>query len=168
MLLETRILAPGEKFPNFDELNAKCDKSEWRQSFGEEVGPWSGQHVVYFIDELYNKYSWPSPTTTVGSAICVREFADQIAMVRKFKDQLDQYGDNFLQQQILGHVENGRVYGEVHPHRCDYGGTRSLPPSEAQPPRPQKAKHQEGVAPPARDGLLPDEGDEAGRAGCTA
>src|SRR5215470_9810673 len=32
MPLETRILAPGEKFPNFDELNKKCDKSEWRQS----------------------------------------------------------------------------------------------------------------------------------------
>src|SRR5262249_3100610 len=30
-------------------------------------------------------------------------------------DQLDQYGDNFLQQQILEHVVNDRVYAEIHP-----------------------------------------------------
>src|SRR5262249_28757229 len=41
-------------------------------------------------------------------------------------DQLDQYGDNFLQKQILDHIENGRVYGDIHPHRSDYGGTPSL------------------------------------------
>src|SRR5262249_57807947 len=49
-------------------------------------------------------------------------------------DQLDQYGDNFLQQQILGHIENGRVYGEVHPHRSDYGGYPPFPVSVFHPP----------------------------------
>src|SRR5262249_3471056 len=105
MLLETRILAPGEKFPNFDELNAKCDKSEWRMSFGELKGPWEGQHVVYFIDELFNKYSWPSPTTTKGSSICVREFAAQVAMVRKFN------GENVFAVTELGHVDFPTAYG---------------------------------------------------------
>jgi len=105
MPLETRILAPGEKFPNFDELNKECPKSEWRQRFGEEQGPWCGQHVVYFIDELYNKYSWPSPTTTVGSSICVREFVAQIAMVRKFK------GEDVYAVTELGHVDFPTGYG---------------------------------------------------------
>src|SRR5262249_11073695 len=83
--IETRILAPGERFPNFDELNAKCPQSEWREKFNKRQGPWSGQHVVYFIDEHYNKYTWPSPITTIGSAICVRELANQVELVRKFK-----------------------------------------------------------------------------------
>jgi hypothetical protein len=89
MPIETHILAPGEKFPNFDERNAKCPQSEWREKFGRMVGPWEGQHVVYFIDELYNRYSWPSPITTIGSAICVRELAEQIKLVRKVKRVLN-------------------------------------------------------------------------------
>src|SRR5262245_19875686 len=74
-------------------------------------------------------------------------------------DQLDQYGDNFLQQQILGHVENGRVYGEIHPHRSDYGGTRSLRFSYSHPPLQQMPKHDEELAPLIRSVFLPEEGE---------
>jgi len=74
-------------------------------------------------------------------------------------DQFDQYGDNFLQQQILGHVENGRVYGEVHPHRSDYGGTRSLRFSYSHPPLQQMPKHDEELAPLIRSVFLPEEGE---------
>jgi DNA polymerase I-like protein with 3'-5' exonuclease and polymerase domains len=74
-------------------------------------------------------------------------------------DQLDQYGDNFLQQQILGHVENGRVYGEVHPHRSDFGGTRSLRFSYSHPPIQQMPKHDEELAPLIRGVFLPEEGE---------
>jgi len=58
--LETCILAPGERFPNFDQLNDKCDRSEWRERFGNLTGPYSGQHALYFIDEQYNRFTWPS------------------------------------------------------------------------------------------------------------
>ena len=74
-------------------------------------------------------------------------------------DQLDQYGDNFLQQQILGHVENGRVYGEIHPHRSDFGGTRSLRFSYSHPPLQQMPKHDEELAPLIRGAFLPKEGE---------
>jgi len=74
-------------------------------------------------------------------------------------DQLDQYGDNFLQQQILGHVENSRVYGEIHPHRSDYGGTRSLRFSYSHPPLQQMPKHDEELAPLIRSVFLPEEGE---------
>jgi len=85
--LVTRILAPGEKFPDFKRLNAECDHSEWRTSFGKEVGPWSGQHCLYFVDEHWNRYTWPSPTSTIGSAIAVREIIEDINLVRKFRDE---------------------------------------------------------------------------------
>src|SRR5262249_4610682 len=74
-------------------------------------------------------------------------------------DQLDQYGNNFLQQQILGHIENGRVYGEIHPHRSDYGGTRSLRFSYSHPPLQQMPKHDEELAPLIRSVFLPGEGE---------
>jgi len=74
-------------------------------------------------------------------------------------DQLDQYGDNFLQQQILDHVENGRVYGEIHPHRSDYGGTRSFRFSYSHPPLQQMPKHDEELAPLIRACFLPEQGE---------
>jgi DNA polymerase I-like protein with 3'-5' exonuclease and polymerase domains len=74
-------------------------------------------------------------------------------------DQLDQYGDNFLQKQILEHVVNGRVYGEIHPHRSDFGGTRSLRFSYSHPPLQQMPKHDEELAPLIRGVFLPEEGE---------
>jgi DNA polymerase I-like protein with 3'-5' exonuclease and polymerase domains len=74
-------------------------------------------------------------------------------------DQLDQYGDNFLQTQILGHVENGRVYGEIHPHRSDFGGTCSFRFSYSHPPLQQMPKHDEELAPLIRGVFLPEEGE---------
>src|SRR5262249_55827576 len=61
--------------------------------------------------------------------------------------------------QILGHVENGRVYGEVHPHRSDYGGTRSFRFSYSHPPLQQMPKHDEELAPLIRSVFLPEEGE---------
>jgi hypothetical protein len=83
--LETYILGPNQKYPDFDALNDKCDRSEWGEKFGKMAGPWSGQHVVYFIDGLYNRYCWPSPTSTAGSAMAVEELVDQINAVRKVR-----------------------------------------------------------------------------------
>jgi hypothetical protein len=102
--LVTQILAPGEKFPDFNKLNADCPKSEWRVSFGKETGPWSGQHCLYLIDELYNPYTWASPLTTVGSAIAVRELVDQIRRVRRLR------GDNAYPEIELSHVHFPNQY----------------------------------------------------------
>jgi DNA polymerase I-like protein with 3'-5' exonuclease and polymerase domains len=74
-------------------------------------------------------------------------------------DTLDQYGDNFLQKQILGHIENGRVYGEIHPHRSDHGGTRSLRFSYSHPPLQQMPKHDEALAPLIRGVFLPEDSE---------
>jgi hypothetical protein len=103
--LVVRVLAPGVRFPNFAELNAECDKSEWREKFGKLQGPWSGQHCIYFIDDLYNRYTWPSPTTTIGSSVAVREFADQVKLVRRLR------GANVYPVVKLGHTDWPTGYG---------------------------------------------------------
>jgi hypothetical protein len=83
--LERQILMPSDPFPDFKALNAKCPKTEWRERFGKLVGPYAGQRVFYFIDADYNKYTWPSPVDTIGSAICCRETMEQIELVRRHK-----------------------------------------------------------------------------------
>jgi len=103
--LITRILGPNEKFPDFDKLNLECDRSEWSQKFGKDVGPWSGQHVLYFLDANYNCYSWPSPTSTIGSAICVEEFVSQVNRVRRVK------GADVFAVTELSHTDYPTSYG---------------------------------------------------------
>jgi len=87
--LETIMLAPGEKFPDIAALNEKCPRSEWRTDFnGNPAGPWAGQHIVYFVDPAtMNRYTWPSPITTIGSARCVRDLVDQVKLMRRFRGQ---------------------------------------------------------------------------------
>jgi hypothetical protein len=85
----TRILAPGEKFPDVSSLNDAVAKSEWREWQGTLRGPWACQHIVRFLDlATMTKYWWPSPTTTVGSARCVSELADQVKWMRRYRGQL--------------------------------------------------------------------------------
>jgi hypothetical protein len=123
-LLPPQILAPGQKFPDFEKLNDKCNKSEWRERFGKMVGPWSGQNLLYFVDdfERLNRFTWPSPITTIGSAICVDEVVDQIALVRRIK------GQNLYPVTVLGHTNFKNDFGPRQrpyllniPHWVTYG-----------------------------------------------
>jgi hypothetical protein len=84
----TRILAPGEKFPDVSALNDAVPKSEWREWQGTLRGPYACQHIVRFLDlATMAKYSWPSPVTTIGSARCVSELADQVKWMRRFRGE---------------------------------------------------------------------------------
>jgi hypothetical protein len=83
--LVTNILPPGVKFPDFKALNSKEPQSAWRMKFGTLTGPWEGQHCLYLIDEHFNRYTWPSPISTIGSSIAVEEIVDHIKTVRKFR-----------------------------------------------------------------------------------
>jgi len=86
---ETIVLAPGAKFPDIDALNAQCPQSEWREKFGKIVGPWAAEHVVLFVDpNSMERYWWPSPFTTIGSAVAVRNLVSQVRLMRQFKGNL--------------------------------------------------------------------------------
>jgi DNA polymerase I-like protein with 3'-5' exonuclease and polymerase domains len=41
-------------------------------------------------------------------------------------DRLNKFAVDFLETYILGHVVNGRVHAEIHPHRSDEGGTITM------------------------------------------
>jgi hypothetical protein len=110
-LAPPEILQPGQKFPDFKKRNAEAPRSEWRMSFGKEVGPWSGQHCLYFIDDNYNRFTWASPTTTIGSAIAVEEIVNHVNTVRKFR------GSNVYPVVELSHCLFKTGYGDrERPH----------------------------------------------------
>jgi hypothetical protein len=74
---------------------------------------------------------------------------------------------NFLETYILGHVIRGRVHAEIHPHRSDEGGTRSLRFSYSDPPLQLMPAHdEEFTADPRRVPAGRRRG--LGRAGCLA
>lgn len=48
---ETRVLEPGEKFPNMKALNDSVPRTEWATDFnGNPKGPWEAQHVLFLLN----------------------------------------------------------------------------------------------------------------------
>jgi hypothetical protein len=85
---ETIVLTPGQPWPDIEKMNAECPKHEWREKFGKLAGPWGGENVVLFFDDkTMVRYWWPSPITTIGSAIAVRELVAQTKLMRSYKGE---------------------------------------------------------------------------------
>jgi DNA polymerase I-like protein with 3'-5' exonuclease and polymerase domains len=74
-------------------------------------------------------------------------------------DKYNNAAVNVLGTYILGHVVNGRVHAEIHPHRSDEGGTRSLRFSYSNPPLQLMPSRDEELAPLIRGVFLPEEGE---------
>jgi DNA polymerase I-like protein with 3'-5' exonuclease and polymerase domains len=74
-------------------------------------------------------------------------------------DRLNNAAANFLQGYILDHVVNGRVHAEIHPHRSDEGGTRSLRFSYSDPPLQLMPAHDEELTALVRGVFLPEAGE---------
>jgi hypothetical protein len=83
--LETRVLKPGEKFPDVNALNAAVPQAEWSEGpDGRPRGPWQAQHLTYLLDpRTMGKYTYA--TGTVGGAIAVRDLVDRTQWMRKFR-----------------------------------------------------------------------------------
>jgi hypothetical protein len=83
--VETRILGPGEKFPDLNQLNTDTPRSEWGKGpDGQLRGPWQAQHILYLLDPAtLDQFSFPTGTT--GGAIAIRELVEKIKRMRKFK-----------------------------------------------------------------------------------
>jgi len=103
---ETIMVAPGQPWPDIAQMNSECLRSEWREKFGKLQGPWQGEHVVCFFDpNTMARYWWPSPTSTIGSAVCVRELVAQTRLMRSFR------GEHVYPLVELGHTHMPTSYG---------------------------------------------------------
>jgi hypothetical protein len=81
--IETRVLQPGEKAPNLEELNSTVPRSEWR--FGPDGklrGPWELQYLVYLLNpETAERFTYA--TGTIGGGIAVRDLIYRVSWKRK-------------------------------------------------------------------------------------
>ena len=82
--IETRVLQPGKKFPNLEELNATVPRSEWREGpDGKLRGPWEAQYLVYLHNpETAERFTYA--TGTIGGGIAVRDLICRVIWKRKF------------------------------------------------------------------------------------
>jgi hypothetical protein len=82
--LENKLIPDGQKFPDLKAWNEKCPKHEWRERFGQLLGPWEAQHIIYMWDPAtMNKYTWP--TSTIGGHICVADIVEKTCMKRSLQ-----------------------------------------------------------------------------------
>jgi hypothetical protein len=81
-LVETRILGPGEPYPDIDKLNDAAPPEEWREVFGRRFGPWQKGQIVYLLDwKTARPYTYPA--FTVGGSKAVRELRDSVRIARR-------------------------------------------------------------------------------------
>jgi hypothetical protein len=83
--LSTRVLEPGEPFPDIKKMNEEADKSRWREGpSGQLVGPYQAQHVLYLFDpDRAERYTYP--TATVGGHRAISDLVDKINLVRRIR-----------------------------------------------------------------------------------
>jgi len=108
------------------------------------------------------KISYPrtekgNPSFTAGNTGWMPKHPHWLPQLIVKADKYNNAAVNFLEHYILGHVVNGRVHAEIHPHRSDEGGTRSLRFSYSSPPLQLMPSRDEELAPLIRGTFLPEE-----------
>ena len=117
-----------------------------------------------WLATTFNQYkiSYPrtengNPSFTAGNTGWMPKHPHWLPQLIVKADKYNNAAVNFLEHYILGHVVNGRVHAEIHPHRSDEGGTRSLRFSYSSPPLQLMPSRDEELAPLIRGTFLPEE-----------
>ena len=107
----------------------------------------------------YPRTNKGNPSFTAGNLGWMPKHAHWLPRLIVKADKYNNAAIKFLQRYVLDHSVNGRIYAEIHPHRSDEGGTRSLRFSYSDPPLQQMTAHDEELAPLIRGVFLPEEGE---------
>ena len=147
----TRILEPGEKFPDVEKLNANTPQSEWREGpDGKLHGPFQNSYVLYLID-MSNAERFTYVASTIGGGIAVRDLVDRTRWMRSFRGAnvypIVTLSDTFM---------NTRFGGRQRPQFVikgwvALGGDGALPPTE-----PPALTGPQTVAPPTAKEAMSD------------
>jgi len=134
--IEERELAPGERFPDFEKLNAAIPQSEWLEGFdGKPRGPWQGAMFLYLLDPItLDQFTYIVNLSTIGACIAIRELADKVEWMRKIKNNQNLYAVVQLSDTFM----NTRFGGRQRPHflikrwvAFGAGSDKALPPADA-------------------------------------
>jgi DNA polymerase I-like protein with 3'-5' exonuclease and polymerase domains len=100
-----------------------------------------------------------NPSFTAGTTGWMHKHPHWLPQLIVKADKYNNCAVNFLEKYILEHVVHGRVHAEIHPHRSDEGGTRSLRFSYSNPPLQLMPARDEELAPLIRGVFLPEGGE---------
>jgi DNA polymerase I-like protein with 3'-5' exonuclease and polymerase domains len=110
-------------------------------------------------DIKYPRTAKGNPSFTAGTTGWMPKHPHWLPQLIVKADRYNKAAVDFLDRHILGHTVNGRIHAEIHPHRSDEGGTRSLRFSYSNPPLQQMAARDEEIAPLIRGVFLPEVGE---------
>jgi hypothetical protein len=101
---ETRVVAPGDFFPDVEKLNAEASQEEWRDAFGKRVGPWQNSILLYLFDpKTLEGFTWP--TSTAGGFRAIDELLNRVNRARKLQ------GDNIFPLVTLADAHMNTQFG---------------------------------------------------------
>ncbi len=140
----------------FTELSEKLEASVGMDEIGRDkwLASTFDRHGI-----KYPRTKKGNPSFTAGTSGWMHRHEHWLPRLIVKADKLNNAAVNFLQHYILDHVVKGRVHAEIHPHRSDEGGTRSLRFSYSKPPLQLMTAHDEEIAPLIRGVFLPEEGE---------
>lgn len=114
--VETRVLRPGEPFPNIDAMNQACPEAEWREDpfTKSPKGPWEAEHVLYLTSSALDKFTFTAPVApkaTVGSVRAVEQLVDKVNWMQRYREP------GILAVVLLSSVHMPTKYGgRMRPH----------------------------------------------------
>jgi hypothetical protein len=83
---KSRVLKPGEKWPDIEELNTAAPPEEWRDHFGKRIGPWQKTYMVYLFDpQTMEVFTYP--ISTEGGFAAVRALRKGTERARRVSGQ---------------------------------------------------------------------------------
>jgi hypothetical protein len=126
---ETRIMAPGEPFPDIDELNEAAPKEEWRDHYGKAVGPYEKSCVAYLLDPV-TMACFTFPTTTVGGFKAFKTLKDETKRARLVQ------GANVFPIVTLGDANMPTQFEPAGRRRPAFIVKRNVPIGPAPEPKP--------------------------------
>jgi DNA polymerase I-like protein with 3'-5' exonuclease and polymerase domains len=126
---------------------AEIDRNKW-------LAETFDQHNI-----KYPRTAKGNPSFTAGANGWLHKHPHWLPQLVAKADKYNKAAVDFLETHILGHVVNGRIHAEIHPHRSDEGGTRTLRFSYSNPPLQQMAARDEEIAPLIRGVFVPEEGE---------
>jgi DNA polymerase I-like protein with 3'-5' exonuclease and polymerase domains len=126
----------------------------------EEIGRTKWLAETFDAQKIaYPRTEKGNPSFTAGTSGWMLRHPHWLPQLIVKADKYNHAAVHFIENHILGHVVNGRVHAEIHPHRSDEGGTRSLRFSYSNPPLQQMPSRDEELAPLIRGVFLPEEGE---------
>lgn len=148
----------------FTELSERTSESVGMEEIGRNK--WMERMFATHAPEIRVPRTAPSKNFPDGQASFTAGSTGWMQKERHWLPRLvvkaDKYNNaavKFIQGYIIDHSRRGRIHAEIHLHRSDDGGTRSLRLSYSDPPLQQMTSRDDELTPMIRGVFLPEPGE---------